>query len=110
MTHSLESESGSVVRQVKLLAADSEAYTSDMFFQSKSESTSGLQSGIVLAKKVGEEPSVSNNILKADSIIGLSSDEGENSHIIDHMMVKEQEKQDILICDEMADKMSIKHR
>ena len=66
-------------------------YASDMFLQ-KSDETSGLCSGIVLEKKGGEEPSVSNNLPKADSIIGLSSDEGENSHIIDHMMVGEQKQ------------------
>ena len=67
------------------MAADSEAYTSDMFMQCKSEEISGLNSGMVLVKKGGEDPSVSNNLLKVDSSIGLSYDEEESSHIQDHM-------------------------
>ena len=49
---------------MKLLAADSEAYTSDMFMQCKSDEISGLHSGMVLVKKGNnEDPSVSNNLL-----------------------------------------------
>ena len=65
------------MQQVKLLAADSEQYTSDMFFQCKSsQEITGLNSGIMLAKKDEADPSLSKD-LRADSIIDMSSDEGD---------------------------------
>ena len=96
-----------VVQQVKLLAADSEQYTSDMFFQCKSsQEITGLNSGIVLAKKEETDPSMSRD-LKANSIIEMSSDEGDQEK---QVYDKAETPKDIQICDQMADKMSAENK
>ena len=85
-----------VVQQVKLLAADSEQYTSDMFFHCKSsQEITGLNSGIVLAKKEETDPSMSRD-LKANSIIEMSSDEGDQEK---QVYDKAETPKDIQICD-----------
>ena len=43
---------------------------------------------------------------KANSIIGMSSDEGDNQNAFNQVYEKAETPKDIVECDEMADKMS----
>ena len=50
------------------------------------------------------------NDFKANSIIGMSSDEGDNQNAFNQVYAKVETPKDIVVCDEMADKMSAENR